>query len=415
MSSRIPTGLLAAPVAAALLLGACSSGSSSTAPLTVSYKDAANATRTAGPAKTTGTATGPKGASGPVKGAFEGDLTGAGLVSASLFTATNRADIELLWHDKTIYVKRAETADATLLSRAGTQSWMLHSPNQRAWSKRSVESQFTAELFSPFAPAALADLLATRKVPVEVTHDGSQRKMHAKNPLAFLGAWQQVNVDLWVNDDNRITRVTLTSETGGMSYDVKYGGSAPSVEAPPPNQIDTPVPTTPKPAGPFVTVSTGNSNGVAWTLERAPGTQGYECWRWHSTPPIAIVAADAQGTRCVPSADPTDDPADQAAFVASSNGQGKYDVLALRLPANTRSVGVSPIGGQATITPTSGNVFVWVAPATDKAGSAFVLLKDGTRLPCGPGWISSPADWKTAAPGDRAKILAEPWVCTSPF
>ena len=415
MSSRTRTAFITAPVAAALFLSACSGGSSATPSLNVTYKDVAAATRTAGPARTSGSANGPNGGKGPVKGTVEGDLTGSGAVSATLITGTTRNDVQVLWIDKALYVKRAEAVNAGALTDAGTQAWMLRAPTERAWSKRSVSSQFTPELFSPFAPAALADLLATRQMPVQVTSDGSQRKMHAEKPLAFLGAWTNATVDLWVDGHERVTRVQITSKQGGMSYDVKYGGSAPDVAVPPPSQIDTPVPTTPKPAGPFVTVRSGNTDGVAWSLQRAPGTPaGYECWRWQATPAVKIVAADEDGNRCIPEASRTDDPSDQTAFVASTDGKGKYDMLAVRLPANARTVGVSPISGQPTTATVSGDTFVWVGPATDKAGSAFIILADGTRLFCGPGWISLPSDWTTVSPADKARLLASPWVCSPP-
>jgi hypothetical protein len=380
--------------------------------LTVTYKDVAAATHAAGPARTTGEATGRAGAKGPVAGALDGDLTGSGVVNATLFTGSVRADVEILWRDKTVYVRRAAT---TAAASAGLAAWMLRPPTQRAWTKGSLESQYASYLFSPFAPAALADLLAMRRIPVAVTHDGSQRKMHATKPLGILGPWFKATVDLWVDGANRVTRVQISSDAGGMSYDVKYGGSAPAVTAPPANQIQPTEAKNPEPAGSYVTVQSGNTDGVTWALQRAKSTvAGYECWRWQSTPTIAIVAADAHGNRCIPVIDPTDDPSNQAVFVASSNGKGKFDLLAIRLPVNARSVAVSPIGGQATTAPASGDAFVWVGPVADKAGFAVVTLADGTRLLCGPGSITLPSDWSSVDATKKAQLMASPWACTTP-
>jgi hypothetical protein len=194
-----------------------------------------------------------------------------------------------------------------------------------------------------------------------------------------------------------------------MQYDVTYGGAAPKVDAPPSDSIDHSPAATPKPAGPFTTVSQGNDAGVAWSLQRAPGTQNTDCWRWVANPTVKIVAAEA-GYRCVPVADPTDDAATQTQFVASSDGKGKYDVLAVRLPPKTRSVSVTPLGGRPTTTPASGATFVWVRPIADKAGSALIMLADGTVLECGPGSISVPKDW--ASVDDIPRMMALPWVCT---
>src|SRR5262249_18284227 len=155
-------------------------------------------------------------------------------------------------------------------------------------------------------------------VTADVTHDGSQRKLHATKKLPILGAWTQAQVDLWIDGKNRITRVQITSTQGGMSYEVKYGGSKPNVVKPPPGDIQPHKSTTPKPTGAFVTVKSGNTDGVAWSLQRAPATNGYECWRWQATPPVKIVGTDAMGNTCIPPLDPTDDPSYQAQFVASS-------------------------------------------------------------------------------------------------
>ena len=127
----------------------------------------------------------------------------------------------------------------------------------------------------------------------------------------------------------------MRAPNGGAQYDVRYG-AAPAVSPPPASQIETgtEVPEK-KPSGPFVTVKAGTTNGVTWALQRSPGTNGTECWRWQATPPLQQLGVNHPGDpQCSPPTPATsDDASDLVGFVVVGNAAGPYDALAVELPA----------------------------------------------------------------------------------
>ena len=168
---------------------------------------------------------------------------------------------------------------------------------------------------------------------------------------------------------NRARRITVSLGRESVRLDVRYSGVAPTVKIPPADQLAAKTPPAPGPTGPFLTVRTGNDAGVAWTLQKAPGRAGTECWRWSSTPPLTVVQPNyLADTRCLaPMESATDDPADQVDFLWTDGTRPRRRAWwrGSRRASPRRRSGSPEPGTEAT--PVSDGLLTWVGVAERRA------------------------------------------------
>ena len=192
---------------------------------------------------------------------------------------------------------------------------------------------------------------------------------------------------------DRARRITVSFGQESVRLDVRYSGVAPTVKIPPADQLAAKTPPPPGPTGPFLTVRTGNDAGVAWTLQKAPGRAGTECWRWSSTPPLAVVQPNyLADTRCLAPMDTaTDDPADQVDFLLWTDGTQAATGAAWwrgsRRASPRRRSGSPGAGPRPCRSPTACSRG-WV-PAPSRSPT-WGSQTGGTTIDCGVGAVASP-------------------------
>ena len=120
------------------------------------------------------------------------------------------------------------------------------------------------------------------------------------SPLAF-PLDDDAHLTIVVGADRRIVRWTSSAGRQSTRSDITVTyGAAPESRPPPSDQIF--VGSGPAhPDGEFVTLHSGTESGVQWTMERAPGTLGTQCWRVRTTPASrGAYGASMDDGYCVP-------------------------------------------------------------------------------------------------------------------
>jgi hypothetical protein len=400
---RMPTPLprtarvLALALAAAVTVAACDSGSGSTA--TGAGNDsplgkAAKATA-AGSGTAHGTVDLTQGHSS-YSVRWKGDFAdGAGIVSGHLPGSATPAPLEVRWVGGQIYAHRTASADDYGQSPVGQLTAVR--PDTAVWANIPAD-QAGARVFAPMSPADL--LLALSASGTEKVSGGpavggvATRKVTVTDHIGLLFNWVGAKrAEVLLDGQDRVRRATVTFGKERVQLDVAYSKAAPTVTAPPKQDLLARTPPPPEPAGPFLTVRTGNDVGAAWTLQKAPGRDGGACWRWTSTPAMTVVKPNYQtDTRCVPPVAADADVTDQIDFVLWTDGSKvpQAAVVAAVPPGITQAT-LGFVGGRTEPAQVSNGLLTWVGPSDAPLG--YVGFQDGaTKIDCGIGAVSSPAD-----------------------
>jgi hypothetical protein len=164
----------------------------------------------------------------------------------------------------------------------------------------------------------------------------------------------------------------------------------------------------PDAAGSYASVASGNANGVAWTLLRAPGTRGTDCWKWQATPPVKVLDAKADGSRCYLKPQPGDTADDATVFAIRSVPGGRYSALAVQLPKDATSATLGLAGGMREQLKPSGRYLVRVGPSSPLPAYLAVTFADGTKIECGAGNVLSLDDLPSTSDAD---VQHGDWAC----
>jgi hypothetical protein len=350
-------------------------------------------------------------AGAPLSGEWQGDLRGQ-LQANATFVARDRTLLptELRVVQNKMYFSRT----VATLTAEPTLSLFTRTGKYKKWRSANLGGIVNA-IPSAFSPAALVQWLQQLHTTVK-TSSGDKvagqktTRITTTRPLT-VGIWTNSTVELDVDGEARVVAVKISSGSGGAHYDVTDFGVAVSVTPPPAAAIETRSELPAKePAGPFATVKSGTNNGVQWALQRAPGTNGTQCWRWQATPPLPQAGLKRPSDpRCVTRVPSDADPEDTVTFVVDGNGTGAYNALAVALPAGAKDLTLGFVGGKTQPLPTSNNLAVWVGPAEQVPGYLGLTLADGTKLDCGAGAISVPADLND--PNATANAAGAPFGC----
>src|SRR5689334_16710308 len=413
--ARRATRALTLTVVLAIAVSACDSGSGSTA------TGAGNGSPLAKAATATAAA------SGTARGTFDltqgrgtysvrwkGDFAkGAGLTTGHL-PGVPAPPLEVRWLGGDIYVHRTASTDVWGNSPIGQLAAVR--PDTAVWSTVPAD-QAGARVFAPLSPADLLTALSTsgtQKVSDGPTLGGVRtRKVEVTDHIGVLFNWVGAKqAEVLLDGKDRLRRATVTYGKEQLELTVAYPSRPVSVSPPSKADLAVKTPPPPEPAGPFLTVRTGNDAGAAWTLQRAPGRDGGSCWRFTSTPAMPVVKPNYNtDTRCVPPVAAGADVTDQTDFVLWTDGSTvpQAAVVAAVPPSITQAT-LGFVGGRIQPATVSNGLLTWVGPSSEPL--AYVGFQDGaTKIDCGIGAVSSPADLvNDAAVGNP---FGSAWLCQS--
>jgi hypothetical protein len=326
---------------------------------------------------------------------WQGDFAdGRGAVTGHL-PGTGAPELDARWSGGTIYVRRTTSLAQYGNSPLGQLTTVR--PDTAIWTTVPANN-LVARVFAPLSPPDLVAALAT--AGTQSVSDGPRvdgvatRKVTVKDHTTLLLNWVAAkNAEVLLDGKDRARRITVTFGREHVRLDVRYSGTAPEVRIPARDELQTKTPPPPEPTGPFLTVRTGTDAGVAWTLQKAPSRNGSDCWRWSSTPPLAVVQPNyLTDTRCLAGMDASDDPADQVDFLLWTDGtQAAAAAVVARFPATITQATLGFAGGRTTTVPVSDGLLAWVGPSAEPL--VYVgLATGGTTIDCGVGAVSGPQD-----------------------
>ena len=312
---------------------------------------------------------------GDLHGTWSGDQTGEGSVQAEFLSDSTKVPVELRWLDNTLYIDRADmrlASDDKIAAFARRQDVL-------PWREVPMSSAIVTMIPAAFSPPALLQVMQQRQIGlvdkgVEQVGDSQLTHLAAERPMG-IGIWGEANVDLWADEQNRVVRVEIANPAGGARYDVSDFGTPVDVQPPPADQISNvseEVQT--QPDGELTVETSGNTNGVSWSLEKAPGTNDTTCWRWTATPPLAQDLQDP--ARCLKAIAPDADVDGRVQFLVFGNGQGPYTALAVALPDGVKELELGYVGGKTETVPVAHAVRVGRA---FESVSRLPRLDDGGR------------------------------------
>jgi hypothetical protein len=346
---------------------------------------------------------------GSVSGVYQGDLaTGRGSVSLEVAVGGSAsASVQLRWLAGTLYVERAVAPVS-----ASVDPQLVRTQGERPWSTSNARSSLSGALPRAFDPPAL--LAALIQNPQGVTTQpgdkigGNPTTVIRAPRVVVLGLWTNASATIWLDTRDRPVRVEITAPTGSTHYDIAYGGHV-DVSAPPAADIETAAPARFVVTGPYAEVRSGRSGGVAWAVLRAPATNGYSCWKWRATPPLAALMTDTpDGARCVPAVSPADALADQIRFVYEPKTSGGYDAFVALVPPVVRGATIGTVGGTLTPLTDLGSPLVFVGSPQPPAAYLKLVTAHGS-VECGRGAVSSVGDLRDELLTPHT--VGSPWSC----
>jgi hypothetical protein len=289
---------------------------------------------------------------------------------------------------------------------------------ERPW-RTGLYTEQTALVTMPYDPLVLLDSLVAAPVD-SVTADqadpdeGGQRRLDIRVvgiPAAATGYGEGA---LWVDDEDRVTRIRLAGRGRTLEVRVVERGIDVAVTPPGEDEIGTPGGPPAVAEGPWQLVREGrdDATGVTWALERAPGSRGTVCWRLVADPPLeSALRTGPQGETCQEPFGPDDEPDDQALFLVDSSGATPYDALVLLVPAGSQATVVDLAGTQQPLAVDEDGFAFWFAPRDAFAVAMVVVLPDGFEIECGPGLITEYSDLDLVPADQRESLLDEGWSC----
>ena len=399
---------------AALVLGGCDSGSSSSAPRgrTLDVKAIQSDLSGRGPYSLTGKAKFGR-QRGIVSGAFDTPAK-LGVVRIPVFQVDQAGRAELRIVGDNAYLRRAVIAGS---STGGLNAALVDPSGAGGWLPLPGDgSGFASLIVGAYVPQFLLQQLALTKLrwtglgPQRI---GSETATGAKAVLAGGAGLGLKSLSLWTVA-NTLVRVEFETAVGvSVRYDLASTREAPTVRAPSPGQIVA-ASAVAAPAGDFTQVASGEATGVSYRVFRSLSSAGGTCWRVEATPAFdAVGGAGTDGHRCVPATTPEDDFTDQVQFVIDASARSAFEMIGVRLPPGATAQ-LTLAGGTTQPLVADGNgLAVYAGPASPIAGYVEVTLLGGAKLACGPGSVTSPSDVGAdgQALGQALDLRATPWSC----
>jgi hypothetical protein len=390
--------LVAATLAAAVAVAGCSSSSGSSAGSGTGTQHTVLGDAAAAMAKEAGTAKGSitlTQGNGSFASKWQGYFTSGRGVATGTLPGTGKPALDARWTKGQIYVRR--TASVAEYGNSPIGQLAAVKPDTALWMAVPA-SNIASRVFAPVSPPDL--VLALASLTKQTVTDGPKiggattRKVTVEGP-GLLFNWIGVKrAEVLLDGHDLARRVTVSFGREKLQVDVAYSKVSPSVQPPSAADLATRTPPPPGPIGPFLAVRTGTDAGVAWTLQKAPGRNGTDCWRWSSTPPLAVVQPNyLTDTRCVApmTADPGGDPSDQVDFLLWTDGAAPSAAVVARFPQSITQATLGFVGGRTETVPVSGGLLTWVGPSSEPLG--YVGLQDGgTAIQCGVASVTSTAD-----------------------
>lgn len=408
---RRVVGLAAAVTVATIAAGACSGGGG--APETLA--GVARATAAAPGLSVSGRA-----GSAPVQGASTGGNADATLTFTVRLAGADR-EVEVRRVGATTYFRRA-VVSAAQLRAAGTGAVFARTAAERPW-QALPSGDLVTQVTGPLdAAAALARLSAAQLVRIGTAQVGGAtvRRYRVRGAPAIVGASPfalraGTPLELWVGADHVLRRWVSATATLELQSAAGPAISAPGAADLEPRGAGSAA----RPAGPFAVAASGTTGGVRWTLSRAPGTAGTQCWRVATVPAVRDVAPGAVGgAQCLSRNPATDSGPDAWFYVIAEAGAGATEmVVALAPPRSVRVASVLFAGGAAAtrpavVVPGLGAVLYIGEASLGRVGIVRVTDPSGGQHLCPAGEIQSRDDLagRTAA-GIVAERLTLPWSC----
>ena len=388
-------------LAVALVATACSGGGSnktskSNAPTITDVQKATSAT---GTATTAGTRVQRK-QSGAVAGAY-GASPSRGRVTYPVFPPSG----------DTVKATAYFVGDDTYVSRAPVAADVVQSPNldsidfyglressAQTWLK--VPPTITPLVVTPplLGPYRLLDMLVKanatlEEVGPETVHNEklTHARVHADVALA---PYRVTTLDIWVDSQDRLRRDRADGVQGLVDYTVGQFGENLDVTPPPAaettSQLPVAGPPAPQPVGAFAAVASGNKDGLAFTVSRAPSTLGGTCWRIETTPKVDILDTTQ---RCYPARDPKEDRALAVEFPFQSGATGANDIVVGVVPEQVKDATFAFSDGSTAkpvVLDNGQGVIVWAGKSRPFAGALTMTMADGAVFGCGPGDVTKP-------------------------
>lgn len=331
--------------------------------------------------------------------------------------APGRPRLDIRWTDDHVYAQR--TVDPATSGTSPIFQLTAVRPGAARWVTVPA-SNMAVHVLAPLSPPDLVRVLSSSGK--QSVSDGPKvggattRKVTVTDHATLLFNWAgSKDAEVLLDGQDRARRVTVTAGEEQVRVDVRYTDSAPDVEPPSAEDLETKAPAAPGPIGPFRTIRTGDAAGTTWTLQQAPGRNDTECWRWTSTPPMTVVQPNYQAdTRCMAPMTPDGpdvDPADQIDFVLWTNGDGPSAVVVAHFPSDITQATLGYVGGRTETVPVTDGLLTWVYPSSEPLGYVG-LERAGTPIACGVAAVSSIEDLTNDSL--VADPFTAPWSCQTP-
>lgn len=367
-----------------------------------------DATFDGGTARYTGEVRFADGSSGPVRGESQAEPP-AGDVRFPLATDGGVQEVQVVWVDGSVYVRRAITPDPDQVSA------VLRRADDLPWTASRYQPLATT-VFAPYDPFRLLELLV--RVGAPTTADGTEtvdgeglaRYEVDLRPFGTVAPGGAQTAELLADDDHRLRVVRLAGDQQ-VEYAIESYGDEVAPSAPPAGEIGTSasLPAV-DPTGPFEPVAQGVDEGVSWTLLRAPGEDGGSCWRLDTDAPLDPVAAThPDGVTCIAEIGPDDD--DVEVVVDAGAGAAVEVVVVVAAPGSTIAGLQLEDGSRREVVADPSGFAVYVGPRQPIAAVLEVVTPSGLLVTCGPGPVTELDDITFMAPDDAARLDRTPWLC----
>ena len=163
--------------------------------------------------------------------------------------------------------------------------------------------------------------------------------------------------------------------------------------------------------GDYEEVASGESDGLAWTLSKAPAAGGGLCWKLETDPELELVRASEHCDVPLPDDQPL---AIRVDFPYASDIRDDHDIVVGVVPGGKIESAEFGFSDGATAEPTyideDSGVFVWAGPSRPVA-AAIDLVADGNRIACGPADITSALELFEAPEAQLLDVRQFPWTC----
>lgn len=198
-----------------------------------------------------------------------------------------------------------------------------------------------------------------------------------------------------------IGAVTTGATTAAPTADSGSTPTAPILTTPRPDYANIQV------LGRFRPIATGNTNGIRWSLLRAPGAYESTCFRLDTRPSARSAQTNSpSGARCIPPSALPDEPAD-AVIASISPPRSRIQKLAMYLPRGSSRASIGFAGGRIERLPVREQTFVvW----TGREIPLWLGFRaQGATVDCAAGAILGRSDLRD----NRLIAISKgaPWAC----